>query len=482
MQTFFVIQEVDACLRDRRAMRTGGGRATFTRVSTDSRTIQPGDLFVALKGDTFDGHKFVAAAKVAGARGAVVSRDWAQTQDRAALSEGDFALWMVDDTLLALGDLARGHLRRLALQKCALTGSNGKTTTKEFTAAILKAHFGDAHALVTEGNLNNQIGVPQTAFRAVAEHKVAVFEMGMNHAGEIAALCRIVEPVAALITNVAPAHIGNFDGKIEGIAAAKGEIFAGLSPDGTMVVNLDDPLVVQQAARHPELKRVGYGRAANADVRLVSESQREGGMDVTLVVRGVEVKAHVPALGSHNALNGCAAAALATVMGVAPSAISKGLEAAKMVSGRLTRRKALSGADVIDDSYNANPASVRAAMEVARREADAGKQRLILVLGDMLELGSVEMALHREVGEAAARLKPDALFLSGTRSKATSEGAVASGMNSSNVHWNESLEALLPVLTSTVKQGDVVLVKGSRGARMERAVHALCGTTAGKEH
>lgn len=481
MDLFLTVAEVDASLGERMAVRAGQ-RAGFSAVCTDSRAVAAGNLFVALKGDNFDGHAYVAAAKSAGAAGAVVSRAWAAAADRAGLTSGGFVLWMVDDTLLALGDVARGHLRRLPVQRGALTGSNGKTTTKEFTAAILRRHFGDEKVLVTHGNLNNQVGLPLTALRAQPSHVVALFELGMNHAGEIAALCHVAEPEVGLITNVGPAHIGNFAGRIEGVADAKGELFRHLAPGGRMVVNLDDERVLGQARAVRGREMATFGRSAAADVRLVREAQAGDEMQVTLSVRGTEVQAAVPALGSHNALNACAAAALALELGAAIDDVAAGLATARLVSGRLTRRKATSGALVLDDSYNANPASVRAAIEVARREADLGPRRLVLVLGDMLELGDLEAALHAEVGKAVAAAKPDLVVAAGARSKATVDGAVASGLEAARVRHAAALEELLPGLVADVRADDVVLVKGSRGARMERAVAALCGSAPAAGH
>ncbi len=478
MNAFTNTQEVHTFLRDRKALRAGGKAGEFARITTDSRKVQKGDLFVALKGDAFDGHGFISAARAAGAAGAVVARDWATGQDRTALTQDGFALWMVDDTLLALGDLARGHLRRLGMTRGALTGSNGKTTTKEFTAAILKAHFGEAKVLYTHGNLNNQVGMPLTAFNATQDHVVALFEMGMNHTGEIAAMCRAAEPTVGLITNVGPAHIGNFDGKIEAIAAAKGELFHGVASGGTLCVNLDDPLVKAQAANVTGRTKVTYGRAAGADFRLVGERSLGEKQELTLEHGGktFTFTLHVP--GRHNALNACGAAALAVGLGAGLDAVVKGLEAAQTVGGRLTQRKALNGATVVDDSYNANPASMKASMDVARALTPAGG-RLVLVLGDMLELGDGELAFHREVGAAAAAVKPDLMFSAGVRSKATAEGALAAGLAAAVVKHHAELDALVPALVAAVEPRDVVLVKGSRGARMERAVAALCGVGSG---
>ncbi|MBI5494240.1 MAG: UDP-N-acetylmuramoyl-tripeptide--D-alanyl-D-alanine ligase [Deltaproteobacteria bacterium] len=475
MTAFTNTQEVDTFLRERNALRAGGNAAVFLRVNTDSRKVEKGDLFVALKGDAFDGHAYVQQAKAAGATGAVVSREWAREQDRAALASDGFALWMVDDTLTALGDLARGHLRRLSCLRGALTGSNGKTTTKEFTAAILKAHYGDGKVLYTQGNLNNQVGVPLTAFGAGGGHAVALFEMGMNHPGEIAALCRIVDPVASLITNVGPAHIGNFDGKIDGIAAAKGEIFHGTAPGGTLVVNADDERVAAQAAAVAGRKPLTFGRAAFADWRILREEARGEAQRLVLAHDGKTLEVNLAVPGGHNALNAVGAAALAAQLGAGDDAVVRGLEGARTVSGRLTQRKAHCGALVIDDSYNANPGSMKASMDVAR--ALAGDGRLVLVLGDMLELGARELEFHREVGRAAAAARPSLLVVAGARSRSTAEGAREAGLAAASVMHSERLEDLLPELVRAVTPRDVVLVKGSRGARMERAVAALCGST-----
>lgn len=474
-------QELDTFVRERRALRTGGAGKIFTRVCTDSRALKEGDLFVALKGERFDGHAFVAKAREVGAHGAVVQRDWAQEQDRAALGAGGFALWMVDDTLLALGDIARGHLRRLGALRAALTGSNGKTTTKEFCAAILRAQFGADRVLATTGNLNNQVGVPMTAFEVTPAHKVALFEMGMNHPGEIAALCRIVDPQASLVTNVGPAHIGNFGGRIEGIAQAKGEVFAGTAAGGTICVNLDEPLVCAQADQATGHTRITFGRSAEAQWHLVTEEQHEGGQQIVLRHQGQDLSFRLNALGPHNAMNACAAAALASAMGAQHPAVVAGLQQAEPVGGRGVHRVSTAGAVVVDDSYNANPASMVAAINLAKAQVKPGG-RLLLVLGDMLELGDMEAPLHAQVGEHVAAVAPDRLYVAGLRSLATAEGALRAGMPPDRVVHKAALEGLLDGLLAEARTGDVVLVKGSRGAKMERAVVALCGGNAGEGH
>ncbi len=434
-----------------------GGDALFTGVSSDSRALARDDLFVALRGERFDGHEFVAAAAQAGAAGALVAADAA-----ARFEDSRLPLLLVPDTRLALGDLAAYWRGKFLLPLVAVTGSSGKTTVKEMLAAILREAAGAPEAvLATQGNLNNDIGVPLMLLRLRAHHRYAVIEMGMNHAGEIAYLTRLARPDVALVTNAGTAHL-EFLGTREAIARAKGEVFQGLAPGGTAVINADDafaPLWRDAVAGHPVLE-FGLERPVpvSASYRLQADST-----DLALRLPAGEVAARLAVPGLHNVRNALAAAAAAAALEIAPDAIAAGLAAFKGVKGRLQRKPGLNGAALIDDTYNANPESVEAAIAVL---AAAGGTRL-LVLGDMGELGSGAGELHGEIGARARAAGLDALLALGP---ASVQAAHAFGEGARHF---ERIEDLLAELENRLAPGVTVLVKGSRFMQMERVVKSF---------
>ncbi|MBI3185526.1 MAG: UDP-N-acetylmuramoyl-tripeptide--D-alanyl-D-alanine ligase [Myxococcales bacterium] len=436
-----------------------GSRACYEAVCTDSRRLVPGCLFLPLEGEKFDGHDFLAAAAAGGAKAVLVKKG----RQLPELPQ-DVAVFEVEDTLRALGGLGQFHRLRFSIPVGAVTGSNGKTTTKEMAASILRTR-GRAHA--TEGNLNNEVGVPLTLFGLSHGHVAAVVELGMNHPGEIARLANIVQPDAGLITAVQPAHLHGLS-SLEGVAEAKGELFLALRSKATAVVNLDDPLVLEQAIKSgaPSL---GFGRAQSAEVRL---SQVEGrgreGMLAVIVHTGKEHPVRLSFLGAHNALNATGAFALGLALGYSPEECVRGLEAARPYERRLRLIEAPGGYSVLDDCYNANPASVRAAIETLSSLAGSG--RALAVLGDMLELGPSEAEQHRSLGEEVSRAAKLVAFF-GPRSAG---GHQAAGMGERAAHFTE-IQPLLDWLSPKLCKGDVVLVKGSRGMRLERVVEALCG-------
>jgi UDP-N-acetylmuramoyl-tripeptide--D-alanyl-D-alanine ligase len=434
------------------AHRVGGADVRFTAVSTDTRTIQPGDLFVALKGEHFDGARFVAQAAQSGAVAAVVNAD-------SVVGNAPCPLLRVPDTRLALGRLAAHWRRQFDIPLAAITGSNGKTTVKEMLAAILRAATGNEESvLATQGNLNNDIGMPLTLLRLRASHRYAVIEMGMNHPGEIDYLTHIARPDVALVNNATGAHLQGL-GSVEGVARAKGEIFAGLASGGTAVINADDAYaalwrtladkhrVFDFALEHPaavqgEWKAQGYGGALHARTPA-------GELRVLLQVPG-----------EHNARNALAAATAALALHIPMTTIVQGLEGFGGVAGRLQRMQALHGATLIDDTYNANPASMHAALEVL---AQASGKR-IFVLGDMGELGADAAQFHREIGIAARELGIERLFALGE----LSAGAVRE-FGAAAQHFAE-IEELCAVLDKELDAQTTVLVKGSRFMKMERVV------------
>jgi len=436
--------------------RLVGADTLFSTVTTDSRKVAAGDLFVALKGERFDGHDFLAQCFEQGAVAAMVD-------ERPAISNQLSAkpLLLVSDTRLALGDLAAAWRARFVLPLTAVTGSNGKTTVKEMLAAILLETVGVEAVLATEGNLNNDIGLPLTLLKLRPQHRYAVAEMGMNHPGEIAYLTRIAKPTVALINNAQPAHLAGM-GSVEAVAQAKGEIFEGLAADGTAVINADDafaPFWKQLAAPRNVMT---FGLEHPADVSASYQLQAASSQLWLKTPQGeTQVLLAIP--GLHNVRNALAATAAALAMGVALPAIVQGLQQFNGVKGRLQRKAGKNGTAIIDDSYNANPASVRAAIEVLA--AAAGKK--ILVLGDMGELGEGAGKLHEAIGIQAKQAGIEMLLTLGELSRSSAE-AFGSGAQ----HF-ASPEELAAALQHELTPRTTVLVKGSRFMRMERVVALL---------
>ena len=425
----------------------------FAGLSTDTRSLRQGNLFVALQGPSFDGHDYVGQADARGAAAAAVSRPVG----------GSLPLLRVADTRLALGALAADWRRRFDIPVVAITGSNGKTTVKEMVAAILHR---SGRPLVTAGNFNNDIGLPLTLGRLGPEHDYAVLELGANHPGEIAALAAIAAPGIGLVNNAAPAHLEGF-GDLEGVARAKGELFERLPADGVAVINADDrfaPLWRQLAGAR---RVISFGLEKEADVggRWRSEA---GGSRVELCTPAGEAALRLQLAGRHNVMNALAAAAVATALGVTPAQIAAGLAALVPVDGRLQPQPGLRGLHLIDDTYNANPASLQAALEVL---AGAAGERW-LVLGDMGELGADSARLHRAAGEAARAAGIERLWTLGELA------ALAAPAFGSGAQAFEDSHALVAALQEAAGPGVTALVKGSRRMRMERVVQALADTRA----
>ena len=430
-----------------------GTDAEVLRVCTDSRSIQPGDLFIALRGEKFDGGAFAAQALQQGAAGVVL--DAAQAPELAAAIR-------VDDTRLALGRLAAAWRRRFAIPVVAITGSNGKTTVKEMLAAILRVETGsDAAVLKTEGNLNNDIGLPLMLLRLRGTHQFAVLEMGMNHTGEIDYLTRLARPDVALVNNAMTAHVG-FLGSIENIARAKGEIFNGLTDAGIAVFNADDPNAGLWREANARRCVVDFGTRQPASVRGHYQPRDFGStLAVTLPHACLEIALQVP--GEHNAMNALAAAAAAFALDVSLRSIDVGLSGFTGVKGRLQRKPALHGSTFLDDTYNANPDSVKAALAVLAQQPG----RKVLVLGDMGELGADAVAMHAQIGQAARAAGVDRLLALGDLSTETVAAFGAGAM-----HF-ERIQELLAELENELAPGTTVLVKGSRFMQMERVVQSF---------
>lgn len=431
------------------------------RFSTDSRTLERGELFIALKGKTFDGQAFVPQALTRGAVGCVVS-----SPPGISLSPG-FVVIQVEDTQWALGQIANLWRRQVPVRVVAITGSNGKTTTKEMTGGILRQGY---RVLVSSGNLNNLVGVPLTLFRLREDHQVAVLELAMNARGEIHRLAEIAEPDVGVITNIGEAHL-EFLGSVEEVAEAKGELLPFVSGDRVAVLNQDDPYLTPLLPR-ARGRLLTFGLGSRADVRGERiRLRRDGQTHFTLCAGGKRqpVRLHVP--GRMNVSNALAAAAVGVALGVDLDAIAAGLERAPAAAMRMDKILHPSGAVIINDAYNANPTSMSAALEIFFHMARG--EKTIVVLGDMLELGSGSEAAHRKVGASVARLRPAHLITVGERARAIGEGAARQGLNATRIHSCRDHQEAQAVLRAQLTQRPWIFLKASRGMKLEKVLEGL---------
>jgi UDP-N-acetylmuramoyl-tripeptide--D-alanyl-D-alanine ligase len=450
------------------------GAERFTRVVIDGRDVPRGALFFAVKGERFDGHDFVAQAVAGGADGVVVARGRGA---RAAEAAGRFAVIEVDDTVAALGQLARAHREAMSeLKVVGVAGSNGKTTTKEITAAILSAAVGEDAVLKTEGNLNNHLGVPLTLLKLTPQHRFAVVEMGMSALGELAYLASIARPDVALIVSIAVEHLEHL-GTIENIARAEAEILDAVVERGHAVVPIDEPLLAPHVERVPAARRFTFGpRASGATVGIENVTPGPDGLTFTLHLRGLTsrsgVQAKLPLVGAHNASNAAAAAAAALALDLGEGPILDGLERVKPAKHR-AQLVAVGDRTVLDDCYNASPLSMRAALDALTAAAPAGHKR-VAVLGDMLELGPEGPALHAEIGAYAAE-RVDELIAFGPLSRGLADAARArlgAARHDRVLHTDDPHDAAKRALAVS-GAGDVILVKASRGMRLERVIDLI---------
>ena len=445
----------------------GDERQDVYGISTDSRTVQAGNVFVALRGERFDGHRFVADAMQRGATGVVVS-DTASLGE-AAIDENETApaVICVADTEKALQDFALAHRQRFQGSVVAVTGSNGKTTVKEMTASVLQTWFSTHKA---SGNLNNHIGVPLAVLGLDVLKRAMVLELGMNHLGEISRLCEIARPNVGVITNIGLAHLGCL-GSVEAIQQAKGELTASLDASGVAIVNADDPRALalgQQSAG----RLITFGQTQNADVRgRVQENLGLAGTRCGVALGGVthEFRLHLP--GTHQIMNALAAAAVGVALEVPEERILSGLQHYRGVHGRLAMRRGQADVWLIDDTYNANPQSMQVALNFLAGVSGAGRH--IAVLGDMLELGEGGPELHQEVGSLVSHTNVHTLIALGPAAEHIARGARQAGMEFGRIHHTTSQQEVLSLLGGLVQPHDVVLLKGSRGMAMEHLVEAL---------
>jgi len=465
----FTIEEVLEVTSARLLLGDGAGlRRKIRRLCSDSREVGSGDLFVAFKGEHFDGHNFVEQALRKGAIGALI-----EGRSEAASSLKSWSgvpapfVMGVPDALLAYQQLATYHRSRFQIPLVAVTGSNGKTTTKEMVARVLEERW---KVLVTEGNLNNRIGVPHTLLQLNARHEAAVIEMGVDHKGQTTRLAEVARPTIGLITNIGPDHL-EFFGTMEASAEAKGELLDRLGPEEAVVLNVDDPYFGYLASR-ARCRVVSFGLSPTALVRGTEVQSDANGMTFRLTLPGRvrPTPVTLPAHGFHNVSNALAAAAVGYVCELSGAKIAQGLSHFRPATMR-SQVERLGGLTVINDCYNANPASMKAAIDLLA-ERGVGAQT-VAVLGDMLELGAQSLAFHREIGAHVAAGGITSLVACGALGQTIADGARAAGMADDRIVECEDVQQAIPHVISLADPGDVVLVKGSRGMRMEQVVEAL---------
>jgi UDP-N-acetylmuramoyl-tripeptide--D-alanyl-D-alanine ligase len=428
----------------------------FSGVCTDSRKINPSELFIALTGDQFDGHQFVAQVINKGAGGVLVSH-------RVAVPPAaTVAVILCTDTLQALQDIAAYHRQRFAIPVLAITGSNGKTTTKDMIAALLGTRL---HVLKTQANFNNEIGLPQTLLSLTAEHEVAVVEMGMRGLGQVTALAQIACPTAGIVTTVGETHL-ELLGSLENIAAAKAELVEAIPAGGFVVLNADNPYVAAMASK-ARCVVITFGIHKASDLHGENIRNLADGVAFDCCYQGKRFTVRVPALGEHNVMNALAALAAGFKLGMNQQDMVLGL-AQFVPSGMRMAIERVGPYQVINDAYNASPASTASALTtlIALKSG-----RTVAVLGDMLELGTMSEAAHREIGAIAARLAVDVLVTVGPQARFIAAGAIDNGHQATFACSNQA-EAI-PILQEKLVSGDVILIKGSRGMKMEQLIPYL---------
>lgn len=429
-------------------------------VSIDSRRVRPGEIFLAVAGESYDGHNFAAAALKAGAVGVILSRE----VEAVKRSRENFCLIRVEDTFQALAGLARGYRRLFDLPAIAVTGSNGKTTTKNLIGLFLESL---GPVLTAPASYNNLIGVSLTILELAAPQRAVVFELGTNWPGEIRELARLCRPQLAVITNIGPAHLGRF-GDLARIAAEKGELIGELEPPGVVFLNTDDPRTAALADRSPG-EIIGFGFNPPARVRPLDIRCLPGGVSFRATLRGGELPIEAPIPGRHNILNLLAALAVADYFGVEPAALQAAARRAVLPPGRM-ERISLGGVEFINDAYNANPASMAAALETWREMECRGRR--ILVSGDMHELEEFSQPAHRELGERLARSGIDYLIFLGPLSR-TAAQAAREVSRKERVETADDCSRVGEILKELVRPGDSVLLKGSRKMGMEEIVEIM---------
>ena len=438
---------------------------SFAGISIDSRSISPTDFFIAIIGESHDGHGFAAAAVDQGVGGLVIERQKADKLPVAAWKAKNVACIAVANTTRSLGDLAAFNRQRATASVVAITGSNGKTTTRKLIAGVVARKF---NMLATAGNFNNEIGLPLTLLGLSPNHQWAVVELGTNNPGEIAKLTAICSPDIGVLTNIGPAHLEGL-GSLEGVKREKGDLIKGLAQDGRAVLNADDTRVLQLAreTRHEVLL---YGQSTQAAIRAaeIKEDGQTSSFKLILGRESIAVQLNSP--GQYMISNALAAAAVGHLLGISAATVKAGLESFTPVSGRMNIRHLSNGIHLIDDTYNANPGSMKAALEILNQMRTGG--RGVFVAGDMLELGPQAPELHRMLGALAAHTKIERLYVCGEHAAAVADGAREEGMRLADTITG-SREEILDDLKGFLRAGDWILVKGSRGMAMEKVVEGL---------
>ncbi|MCX5834153.1 MAG: UDP-N-acetylmuramoyl-tripeptide--D-alanyl-D-alanine ligase [Deltaproteobacteria bacterium] len=445
-------------------MTPGHREGKFLGVSTDSRHITKGNLFVALVGERFDGHDFLKTAVAAGASGVVIQRD---RKEKVNSLPADVTVLRVEDTLKALGDIARYWRMKFKVPVVAITGSSGKTTTKEMVATVLGQ---TKTVLKNEGNLNNLIGLPLTLFKLHDRHEAVVLEMGTNRRGEIRRLTEIAEPDIGIITNVGTAHLEGLK-SLEMIREEKGDLFNTMAGRGVAIINSDDPNLSPWEERWSGQKiTFGIRRAADVYAEHITH-EGEKGTIFTLWTGKASREITVATIGNHNVYNALAAAAAARACHIPFDKICRGLMSFRPVSGRMEVHRLKNGAFLINDAYNANPASVGEALKTLRELK--GESRSVVVLGDMLELGDQSEKLHEDIGRMIGETGVGKAFLRGQFARAVAQGAMKKGLRGDQIHLDLSPEEITESLRRGLRVGDWVLVKGSHRMRMEEVVQEI---------
>ena len=445
-------------------VRSQGGITSFKGISTDSRKIKPGELFLAIKGEKFDGHAFIPKAIGSGATGIIYSKK--ENIKQTVLSSQCVIFIEVKDTLEALHNLAIFYRKKFPIPLIGITGSNGKTSVKEMVDFILRKKF---KTIKNPGNFNNHIGLPLSLLPLEKKHQIAIMEMGMSRPGEIRELCKIAMPNAGIITNVGLAHAENFK-SIKDIAKCKAELVYSLSPRGVAIVNGDDPNLVD-AVKSYRGRKIYFGKEAENEIKAEGIENKGLGINFKLLIGGEKIGVHLHTIGEHNVYNALAASACSHYFGVSPEEIKKGLESYKGIHLRMELIKTKRGLNILNDTYNANPLSVSKALDAFAKIKVSGRKALLL--GDMLELGKFAKASHRGIGSIVGKGPYDLLFTVGPLAKVIAIEAVKKGMSWDRVRSFTSSGRVLKILREELMPGDWLLVKGSRGMKLDEIVNEI---------
>jgi UDP-N-acetylmuramoyl-tripeptide--D-alanyl-D-alanine ligase len=440
---------------------SGDENQTFSGLSIDSRTVKAGQLFVCIKGDQYDGHDFISNIVQKNVAGIILS-------DKEKIPSSDSLSFFikVKDTLKALQDLAAFHRSQFDISILAITGTNGKSTTKEMTSAVAESQF---KVLKTEGNKNNHIGLPLTLLNLNADHEVAVLEMGMSTKGEIRRLAEIAKPQIGIITNISEGHLESLP-TIRDVQEAKGELFESLQEESSAIINADDPLVLE-LSRSLRSNIVTYGIKNSADIQASNVKQRGNeGFDFTLNFFNEKTPVFLPFLGSCNISNALAAIAAGHVLGLSSQSILTGLQNCKLMPQRMQTEKR-GGITIINDAYNANPKSMEEALNTLSKYQTNGKK--FFVMGDMLELGNLSEQAHKQFGKLFSSSSIDLLITVGSLSQLAAQTARDSGLDENRVVSFENKEEISQFLSKTLQANDCMLVKGSRSMGMEQIIDSL---------